>query len=124
MGLDMFLTGDRYLMRTHEPGGLKAERYHLGYWRKHPNLHGYIVEHFADGEDDCREIELSADDLRQIVQAVTNRELPHTDGFFFGESDTSDEQIAEDVAVFEQALQWVEADDPGHWRGVTYQASW
>lgn len=27
----------------------------IGYWRKEPNLHGFIVENFADGNDDCRE---------------------------------------------------------------------
>lgn len=124
MGLDMDLTGDRYLMRTHEPGELKAERYHLGYWRKHPNLHGYIVEHFADGEDGCHEIELSSDDLRQIIDAIKNRELPHTRGFFIGESEGTAEQVAEDVGIFERAIRWVEADDPDHWRFVTYQASW
>jgi hypothetical protein len=120
----MYLTGDRYRTTSRQRGELKAERYDLGYWRKHPNLHGYIVEHFADGRDECQEIDLMPDDLLQIIDAIRGRRLPHTVGFFFGESDDSDEQIAEDIAIFEQAIRWVEAEDPDHWRGVTYQASW
>ena len=42
----------------------------MGYWRKHPNLHGYIVNIFADGEDECQEIELSEEDLLKIAAAI------------------------------------------------------
>ena len=42
----------------------------LGYWRKHPDLHGYIVEKYADGRDECQEIELSANDLEDIACAI------------------------------------------------------
>ena len=44
----------------------------LGYWRKHADLHGYIVDTFAKGIDKCQEIELSKEDyiksLRQFVR--------------------------------------------------------
>ena len=47
MGLDMYLTGEKFLTRqgtTTEDGYPVKERHlALGYWRKHPDLHGFIV---------------------------------------------------------------------------------
>ena len=92
MGLDMFLTGRKYLQTnwdkpednvTEDGYRLSTKHLELGYWRKHPNLHGYIVNTFADGEDNCQDIDLSADNMRQIIEAVEKKKLPHTDGFFF-----------------------------------------
>jgi len=124
MGLDMYLTGDEYLMKPRERGNLKSMQYDLGYWRKHPNLHGYIVQTFADGADECQEIELSAGAVKQIIEAIKSRQLPETTGFFFGSSDDSDEQIGYDVEVFEDALKWLETEEPDVWRSVSYRASW
>ena len=88
MGLDMYLNGERYFMdRPPRKAGkvtVKAEIYDLGYWRKYPNLHGYIVQTFADGIDECQEIALDEERLAQIIEAVRAKELPHTIGFFFG----------------------------------------
>jgi hypothetical protein len=43
-----------YLMeRGRYPTGGDRDR-EVGYWRKHPDLHGYIVETFADGVDACQ----------------------------------------------------------------------
>jgi hypothetical protein len=123
MGLDMYLTGEKYFhSRPEKRGQKKAERFDLGYWRKHPNLHGYIVEQFAGGEDDCREIELSADGIRQIIAAVEANELPETTGFFFGVSDGSEKP--DDLQIFREALAWLEEPEEGVWRSVSYRASW
>jgi hypothetical protein len=124
MGLDMYLTGDKYFRGPRERGDRKSEQYDLGYWRKHPNLHGYIVKTFADGVDECQEIDLPADRIRQIIEAVKDRQLPETTGFFFGTSDDTDEQIAHDVEIFEEALKWLETVDSDVWRSVSYRASW
>jgi hypothetical protein len=102
---------------------LRSKTVELGYWRKHPNLHGYIVQIFAGGEDKCQEIDLS-DHIRTIIAAVKARDLPDTTGFFFGVSDPSQEQIDQDIAIFERALAWVETEDPGILRSVRYRASW
>jgi hypothetical protein len=126
MGLDMYLTGEKFLMtRNLEEDGfrLRSKTVELGYWRKHPNLHGYIVQNFAGGEDKCQEIDLS-DHIRTIIAAVKARDLPDTTGFFFGASDSSQEQLDRDIAIFERALAWVETDDPGILRSVRYRASW
>ena len=131
MGLDMYLTGEIYISQDwkddannkYEEGyRLKGHLYEMGYWRKHPDLHGYIVENFAEGEDDCKPVYLSVDSIKQIIDAIEKNELPKTDGFFFGESTNDDEEKAEAIGILSKALGWLEADD---WhRSVVYQASW
>lgn len=123
MGLDMYLTGVRTFKAHGIPRGDKrGEMIDLGYWRKHPNLHGYIVREFAGGEDRCQEIHLYADDLRQIIAAVEAQELPETTGFFFGVSDGTEKEG--DRLIFQEAVTWLEQDDPEAWRAVVYRASW
>ena len=128
MGLDMYLNGERYFFDRPPPESgkpaCKAEIYELGYWRKHPNLHGYIVETFADGKDECQQIHLSEERLLQIIEAVKAKELPYTTGFFFGASDGSDEEMQEDITILQSALEWLHTKEQGIWRSVYYQASW
>jgi hypothetical protein len=121
MGLDMYLTGRKFFWRNYdERDNERKEDGHivesmdvrLGYWRKHPNLHGYMVKTFGKGNDDCKEIELTAEDLRQTIGAVKAKSLPATSGFFFGESDGSDEEVNEDLKILGEALTWLEATDP------------
>ena len=40
---------------------------YIGYWRNFNTLHKYIVENFAGGVDDCREIPLTKDNVVQIL---------------------------------------------------------
>ncbi len=122
MGLDMYLTGERVFHTDRSQFRLHAGRYSLGYWRKHPNLHGYLVDQFAGGVDDCRDILLEADDLRQILAAIEAEQLPHTSGFFFGES--TGQEKPNDLAIFTHALRWLETPDDAAFRNVSYQASW
>jgi len=127
MGLDMYLNGRRFFMKdkfNEEGDRVSEERIDLGYWRKHPNLHGYIVDQFADGEDDCRPIELSIENIQQIADAVANKKLEKTEGFFFGISDESDERINEDLKIMGQAIAWLSKKEEGEFRSVIYQASW
>ena len=123
MGLDMYLTGERYFhSRDDTKQPLVGERYRLGYWRKHPNLHGYIVQTFAKGVDECQEIPLSRDFLRKILSAITSEQLPSTSGFFFGESNGTEKQ--QDLKTFKEALAWLATPDEEAWRSIIYQASW
>ena len=94
----------------------------LGYWRKHPNLHGYIVETFAKGVDECQQIDLNEADLKKIIEAITSESLPHTEGFFFGASDGSEKN--DDVLTLQKALVWLAAEEKGVTRSVFYRASW
>lgn len=125
MGLDMMLYGSKSKWRGDErEDGFRVTEHvlKLAYWRKHPDLHGYIVETFANGTDECQRIDLEPDDLRKILMAVQEDRLPHTEGFFFGQSDSADEQ--DTVAKLTAAIQWVEAELDGEWRQVYYRASW
>lgn len=129
MGLDMYLSGRQFNHIFDEQEAeyldgkqIKAVEVDLGYWRKHPNLHGFIVNTFANGIDECQRIELGVEELNKIIQAIKDRTLPHTEGFFFGKSEISDEQVKADVAIFEEALLWITFDK--RLRYAVYQASW
>lgn len=118
MGLDMYLEGRKHFWTKYDPENQRKEddlrvscvTVDLGYWRKHPNLHGFIVEAFAGGKDNCQDIELSAVDIRNIISAVKEDRLPHTEGFFFGASDGSEKE--DDLRIFERALAWLEEANP------------
>lgn len=133
MGLDMFLFGRKSLwdgkapVRTEDGYKIDAIHIELGYWRKHPNLHGYIVDTFAEGVDECQEIALDADAIAQIITAVMTKSLPTTEGFFFGVSDDTVEQVSEDCRILRGALEWLNADKSAPdelMRNVYYRASW
>lgn len=130
MGLDMYLRGRKFYRSVrHQPPqedgfDIVQKDLDLGYWRKHPNLHGFIVNEFANGEDHCQEIELDKDCLSKIMTAVGDQLLPHTTGFFFGVSPTDEGQIIEDLSILQGALAWLEKPDDGVWKSVIYRASW
>lgn len=108
MGLDMYLCGNSFLWKkeTRDNFRLREVQLELGYWRKHPDLHGYIVNTFADGVDECQEIPLTADNMIQIVAAIKGKKLPHTEGFFFGSSDGSEDDYS--IGIFLAAIKWLE----------------
>lgn len=151
MGLDMYLEGHTYLWgklsndmteeektesinEVFEPHKckkppMKGGIYRLGYWRKHSDLHGYIVKAFAKGVDECQQIYLSDKDLEKLREAVNNFQLPHTEGFFFGASDHTEEERQRDNAIIDHALEWLnteEKDENGNRisKSIYYQASW
>lgn len=135
MGLDMYLEGRKSPQKW--VNGERVEppkmdgftigeiRLELGYWRKHANLHGYIVQTFAEGVDDCSPIFLDTDKIDIIIDAIKNKKLPHTEGFFFGASDGTDEEAKQDIEIFTKARAWLAAEEAkDEWRSVQYQASW
>lgn len=133
MGLDMYLRGEKFIWtnwedRTKNPmeDGFKIHSKHLelGYWRKHPNLHGYIVQEFAEGEDNCQRIDLDSADLEKIILAVIGESLPETSGFFFGKSYGTQEERDEDLKILREALAWSNTEEKGVSRSVYYKASW
>ena len=98
MGLDMYLRGDHYNSEHSRDGDISRSKLDdkydiseykvdLGYWRKHADLHGYIIETFAEGADNCQKIELDENDLDKIIMAIREDKLvkDHS-GFFFGNS--------------------------------------
>lgn len=96
MGLDM------YAMVTTEtpdqPVDFKVnEATELFYWRKHPNLHGwmhalYRAKGGAAGSFNCVPVILEPEDLDALEADIRAGALPDTNGFFFGVSDGSENE--------------------------------
>ena len=136
MGLDMSLYGDKSSWKSTETVDgfpVSSTVLDMGYWRKHANLHGYIVEIFANGEDECQKINLEPENLDQIIDALENDAIYNevTTGFFFGRSifpgeEGYDEQKARDIDIFTKAKNWLTANDTSdsEWRSVYYRSSW
>lgn len=61
----------------------------IAYWRKHPNLHGWMRQLWErkgnNGEFNGDELELTWEDIDELERAVTHKQLPGTSGFFFGD---------------------------------------
>jgi len=137
MGLDMYMSGRKFFVgypaKDFDEEGHEIEeiRVRLAYWRKHANLHGYIVATFAEGADNCQDIELSIEQLHEILEVVKKPdEMPKTEGFFFGESMNDEQQIEEDVELITKCIAFLSApavvreDHSKIWRSVIYRASW
>lgn len=96
MGLDMYL----YKRKDGQ------EDVEIGYWRKHPNLHGHINQIYRKkgGKDvfNCQEVELSREEMEEIIDLSKKHGLPKTEGFFFGTSEP--EQDDETIEIMENAI--------------------
>lgn len=166
MGLDMYLYANKYdskttynydeekkdkvsktfypralnkLARKHADNNFLSREtfYQIGYWRKFNALHGFIVEHYADGEDNCRKIYLSKDDIKEILDTLKEVKanpnsamdiMPPTSGFFFGSKDIDEwfiRDVEYSVELFEDVLEMLEKNDKRkNYYEIYYQASW
>ena len=112
-----------------------GSREEIAYWRKHPNLQGWMEnlweskgrpsfnqEENAGGlglsDFNCVPVELSYEDLDDLEDAIVNDSLPATNGFFFG-SDSDDYYKRQDLEFIEKAR---EALDNG--LTVCYDSWW
>lgn len=133
MGLDMYLTGDKYTPsfgddKREVVDGYEVEshRLKLGYWRKHWALHNYIEDNY--GESDGGRFHLESEDLRDIATAVEGGKLVDPDDLDYVPSYRSvyahwrePEQVRETVATLRKAADWI---DGGAWNSVEYVGSW
>ncbi len=95
MGLDMYAYRTRAQIAQvdfEEPDQTEQ----IAYWRKHPNLHGWMDDLYEakGGEQvfNCVPVQLVAADLDALERALQTNALPATCGFFFGESDGSEQK--------------------------------
>jgi len=112
-----------------------GEKEELAYWRKHPNLQGWMEnlweskgrpsfnqKETAGGlglsDFNCVPVELSYEDLDDLEDAIVNNTLPATNGFFFG-SDSDDYYKRQDLEFIQKAR---EALDSG--LTVCYDSWW
>ena len=116
MGLDMYLTGRRYIWEhSNDPQDqeiaktlnaipnlgnngrrIKGVEVEAMYWRKANAIHKWFVDNVQDGEDECREHYVTRDQLKELRDACINalaepdkagEYLSPTEGFFFGSTD-------------------------------------
>jgi hypothetical protein len=87
-----------------------SEPREIAYWRKHPNLHGWMERLWMEKDPGANletsfngvEVELTWDDLDRLEQAVTAGTLPTTTGFFFG-NDSDEYYQQQDLEFIKQA---------------------
>ena len=149
MGLDMYLYKQKYVKNwehtpvedrhtvTVEQNGQVLTQWanptyivkEVAYWRKFNALHGFIVEHFNNGVDDCKPIPLNLEDLKTIYNQLVktfkenNPELlPPTAGFYFGNTLTDEyywSDVHDAITTFEEIISMEDSDVY-----YEYQASW
>lgn len=94
MGLDMY--GMTLKHAPEAPVDFDAtDAVHIHYWRKHPNLHGWMERLYrekggADPQFNCANLLLTREDIDRLEADIAAGNLPQTSGFFFGESDGSE----------------------------------
>ena len=89
MGLDQYATARKGEPQQDAEGYTYYEdTMELAYWRKHPNLQGWMESLWHvkgnSGEFNCVDLELTLDDLDSLEKSLDNEALPETAGFFFG----------------------------------------
>ena len=112
MGLDMYA----YVANKESDHTSESNSRELAYWRKHPNLHGWMerlwnskgrpgVERYSTNADvmfNGIELELTYDDVLQLEEDIKNGRLPSTSGFFFG-TPSDDYYLEQDLAFVRDA---------------------
>ena len=97
-----------------------GEKEELAYWRKHPNLQGWMEnlwiakgrpnsrEGYEYNEFNCVPLELNEDDLNDLEDAVRGSGLPSTCGFFFG-NDSDEHYKDNDLEFIRKAREALDA---------------
>lgn len=148
MGLDMYLERHNYVKQwdhqapeeryavtvtrggrptTIDPKKVSYVVEQVAYWRKANAIHGWFVREIAEGEDDCKSVYVSREQLLNLVKACREvladpkkapEILPTAEGFFFGSTDY-DEYYIEDLKLTIDQLENL-PDDGSYY----YRASW
>ena len=128
MGLDMYLTGKKFIPNHEGNQREVVEGYEvssmdldLGQWRKHWALHKCIEQDYVKSGG---KVLLEADFLLEIANAVEQGNLPEAD--YSPQTDAfhkEPEEVAKTVKIFRDAAAWLQRED-GFWRDVEYYGSW
>lgn len=104
----------------------------VGTWRKANAIHRWFVDNVQDGTDDCKEYEVSREQLQELfkicVEILDKRDdkfseekLPPGEGFFFGGNDFDDYYyycVERTLEILSTALSLPEDYD------LSYSSSW
>ncbi len=111
MGLDMYAYAAPH---TGNEDSYARNQQALAYWRKHPNLHGWMEQCWRsklqrDPSSDPIyngfngiEVELTWEDLSKLEKDIKDNKLPDTTGFFFG-SDSDEYYRNQDLEFIAEA---------------------
>lgn len=127
MGLDMYVYTVKEENATQDTDLTITEEniYHdLWYWRKHPNLHGwmenlYYIKGGKSEEFNCASLRLTFEDLLALKEFIMDGALPETSGFFFGESEENARQRKNDLRFVKSAMKTIK-----HGYAVYYSSWW
>ena len=109
MGLDMFAySTTKKPVKSVDFNVPRESCEEVFYWRKHPNLHGWMQDlYFQKGGKDesfnCACLKLTMKDLNFLEKIITKKELPFTEGMFFGSADNSNEEMRNDLKFIKKA---------------------
>ena len=102
--------------------GLIVDTEEIAYWRKHPDLHGWMEQLYrkkggTETSFNGDTVLLTEEDIDNLKISVLTRSLPSTSGFFFG--DSKQEINFADLEFIEKAKQAIK-------EGYTiyYDSSW
>ena len=112
MGLDMYAFSTKAKPETEvDFSTTNFDTNELHYWRKHPNLHGWMQNLYdmkggtsPDFNGDC--VVLDSEDLDNLEQDIKDGNLPDTSGFFFGS--TQGDEDDDDLKFVEEARKAIE----------------
>lgn len=124
MGLDMYATAIKGKVNNEVDFDTNniQDYEELHYWRKHPNLHGWMENLYYDkgGKDDSfngSDVVLTESDLDSLEQDIIDGVLPQTSGFFFGQTDGSEKD--DDLLFITNARKAIKEG-----KTVYYSSSW
>lgn len=108
MGLDMFAwsVSERDAVGVFEIAK-DCEREELHYWRKHHDLHGWMENLYrtkggTEQSFNCIPVKLTEEDLDKLQTDLLMENLPHTEGFFFGNNPPDLESLREDLKFIQK----------------------
>lgn len=125
MGLDQFAFKTK--IKTSREVDFQSEVADIGeeihYWRKHPNLHGWMERLYrkkggTDEEFNCVPVKLTQEDIDRLAEDIIDGNLPPTSGFFFGRSTGDQAEKSDDLEFCKKAS---EAIKEGY---TVYYDSW
>jgi len=126
MGLDMYARSTTLEIKEWVDFDVpeREDELEVHYWRKHPNLHGWMEELYRarggkDQDFNCVNVRLTYGDLASLETDIRSGGLPDTQGFFFGQSRGTEEEKQDDLAFIEKAKSALLAG-----RTVFYRAWW
>ena len=153
MGLDMYLTAERYLSVYNENEKKTARSIkravnqlspfladklvnnvsvEIAYWRKANQIHRWFVDNVQDGKDDCRHARVSLEALANLVNickqvlndhSLAEELLPCARGFFFGTEDYDEWYYDQLADTIKMIEPCLNEPDANRW-SFSYQSSW